>query len=161
MKKNREFPKRNYARGSNPAGTSTRSAQMRAIRSKGNRSTERRLRGALVAAGIRGWTLHAEHLPGRPDFYFDSARLAVFVDGCFWHCCPTCGHLPQMNKPYWVPKLAKNVERDNKSTRELRGRGIAVLRFFECVLRHDMHGCISQIKKQIGLRAAERRERND
>src|SRR5690242_4583024 len=89
-----------------------RSHVMSAIRSSGNRSTELRLRLALVRAGIPGWKLHVTGLPGRPDFFFPRRNLAVFVDGCFWHGCPKCGHLPRTNHLFWKTKISRTKMRD-------------------------------------------------
>ena len=60
-----------------------RSLTMAAIRGKHNKSTELRLRMSLVTAGMRGWRLHPKELPGKPDFYFEETKLAIFVDGCY------------------------------------------------------------------------------
>lgn len=114
-----------------------RSQAMSAVRGKNNKSTERRLRMELVRRGIRGWTLHASALPGKPDFWFPSVGLAVFVDGCFWHGCPLCGHIPRTNRDFWAAKIARNHERDSKVNTLLRGLGVRALRFWECELRGD------------------------
>ena len=81
-----------------------RSALMAKVRSKGNRSTEGKVEAALKSARIKGWKKHPKDVPGCPDFYFPKSRLAVFVDGCFWHACPKCGRLPSSNAEYWTPK---------------------------------------------------------
>jgi DNA mismatch endonuclease Vsr len=65
-----------------------RSRQMGAVRGKGNRTTEVRVRAILVGAGVRGWVMHPRDVLGRPDFYFPAERVALFIDGCFWHGCP-------------------------------------------------------------------------
>src|SRR5882724_9281179 len=75
--------------------SSTRSRIMSSIRGKSNKSTEAVLRSKIVRAGIRGWTMHPPHVPGKPDFYFHRENVAVFVDGCFWHGCGKCGHIPK------------------------------------------------------------------
>jgi DNA mismatch endonuclease, patch repair protein len=67
----------------------------------------------------------------RPDVAFTRARLAVFVDGCYWHRCPEHGRVPAVNATYWGPKLARNVERDRANTAALEGGGWTVLRFWE------------------------------
>jgi DNA mismatch endonuclease (patch repair protein) len=67
----------------------------------------------------------------RADIAFTRRRIAVFIDGCFWHGCPDHLHLPKANADYWVPKLARNVERDGEITALLRGLGWTVLRFWE------------------------------
>src|SRR5258708_39144098 len=108
-----------------------RSKVMSSIRSRGNRNTEVRLRLALVRAGAWGWKLHLARLPGKPDFYFLGTRLAVFVDGCFWHGCPRCGHIPKTNTRFWRAKIFRNKKRDSATNRMLRTKGIAFLRFWE------------------------------
>src|SRR5205823_6917634 len=94
--------------------SATRSRMMSAIRGKNTRSTERALRMALMRAGIKGWRLHAVNLPGKPDVYFPTQRLAVFIDGCFWHFCPKCGHIPKTRRIFWNAKIQRNQERDRK-----------------------------------------------
>src|SRR5262249_41513821 len=88
------------------------SGRMRAIKEKGNKSTEKRLRAILVRAGVRGWKMHPPGLPGKPDFLFPEARVVVFVDGCYWHGCAECGHIPNVNRPYWSAKIEGNQRRD-------------------------------------------------
>jgi DNA mismatch endonuclease (patch repair protein) len=111
-----------------------RSRVMAAVRSRGNRSTETALAVALRAAGITGWRRHYPIL-GKPDFAFPRHRLAIFLDGCFWHGCPKCGEIPASNRSYWERKIGRNVERDRRHTKELRRRGWAVLRIWEHRLR--------------------------
>jgi DNA mismatch endonuclease, patch repair protein len=69
----------------------------------------------------------------RPDVVFTRAKVAVFIDGCFWHCCPDHGQIPQANRGYWEPKLARNIERDRQNDELLEREGWKVLRFFEHV----------------------------
>jgi DNA mismatch endonuclease (patch repair protein) len=115
--------------------TKQRSRNMRAIRGASNATTELRLRAHLVRNGIAGWRVREKVVPGRPDFYFPRKRIAVFVDGCFWHGCPKCGHTPKANRGYWIEKLAHNKLRDAQVGRLLRSKGIRVLRLWECQLR--------------------------
>ena len=122
-----------------------RSANMRAIKSRGNRTTELKLRAMIVRLGIRGWQMHASIIEGCPDFFFTRERIAVFVDGCFWHGCPTCGHTPRANRQYWSKKLARNRARDIRITRALRSTGIRVLRLWECRLREAPGSCIERL----------------
>jgi len=113
-----------------------RSVTMSRIRGRGNRSTELALRLALVRAGLSGWRLHPSDVVGRPDFWFDAERLAVFVDGCFWHCCSRCRiPIPANNRMYWKAKLTNNKRRDRAVTRILRAEGIQVRRIWEHELR--------------------------
>lgn len=122
-----------------------RSKNMRAVRSQGNKTTELRLRAVLVQAAVSGWMLCPDHIPGRPDFLFPGARVVVFVDGCFWHGCPSCGHLPHTNKAYWAAKLTRNKRRDRLVTKLLRSLGYRVIRIWECRLRANPKGCLSRV----------------
>jgi DNA mismatch endonuclease (patch repair protein) len=67
----------------------------------------------------------------RGDIVWKGRRLVVFLDGCFWHACPVCGHLPQANREWWAAKLAGNVARDRRADAVLRTQGWRVLRFWE------------------------------
>lgn len=115
--------------------SSARSRTMSAIRSHGNRTTELALRMALVRAGFSGWRLHPAGLPGRPDLVFTKARIAVFVDGCFWHGCPRCyTRRPRTNPSYWATKILRNQQRDRRAAKNLRKLGMTVVRVRECEL---------------------------
>lgn len=111
-----------------------RSTIMASVRSCGNRGTELKLIQIFRANRITGWRRNAT-LPGKPDFIFRHQRLAVFVDGCFWHRCPIHGSEPVSNVEYWIPKLARNRSRDLAVTRKLKSRGWRVLRIWEHDLR--------------------------
>jgi DNA mismatch endonuclease (patch repair protein) len=104
---------------------------MSAIRGKHNKSTERQLRVMLMRAAIRGWKLHPAGLPGNPDLVFAEKKLAIFVDGCFWHGCSRCGHIPNTNSRFWSAKIERNRERDRAATRTLKNMGWKVLRIWE------------------------------
>ena len=122
-----------------------RSRNMRAIRSSGNRTTDRRLRAFLVQNAIKGWKLHPPNMLGNPDLLVPSRRAAVFVDGCFWHGCPRCGHIPKTNKAYWSAKIARNKKRDVQSARQLKALGYRVVRIWECQLRKRPDYCLNRI----------------
>ena len=107
-----------------------RSEVMAAIRSTGNRATELRLIAILRAHTITGWR-RRQRLPGKPDFVFRRQRLAVFVDGCFWHGCRWHCRLPKSRKGFWIPKIAGNKTRDRTVRRLLRQTGWRVLRLWE------------------------------
>ncbi len=106
-----------------------RSAVMARIRSKGNLETEMAMIRLFREHGLTGWRRH-QPVPGRPDFIFRKAKLAVFVDGCFWHRCPQHGTIPASNRPYWKRKLERNCERDQHVNRELHKRGWTILRIW-------------------------------
>lgn len=127
----------------------SRSRIMSGIRGRNNHSTEIPLRMGLIRRGIGGWKLHVKALPGCPDFFFIGGRIAVFVDGCFWHGCPRCGHLPRTNPAFWHTKITRNRERDERNTRRLRGRGYRVLRFWEHDIMNDLDACITRIAKAL------------
>jgi DNA mismatch endonuclease, patch repair protein len=74
-------------------------------------------------------------LPGQPDIVVPSLHLVIFADGCFYHGCPNHGHYPKSNRRYWVPKLARNRERDKAAHKELRKLGFEVWRIWECALK--------------------------
>lgn len=107
-----------------------RSEIMAAVRSHGNRATELRLVALLRNNGITGWRRN-QRLTGKPDFLFRKQRLALFVDGCFWHCCPLHATRPATNRAFWRKKLARNKARDLLVNRTLRKAGWRVLRIWE------------------------------
>jgi len=89
----------------------------------------------LRAHGITGWRRKARVF-GKPDFVFRSERVAVFVDGCFWHRHPGCrfAATPKSRPEFWLPKFERNVARDRLVTRTLRSAGWRVVRVWECAL---------------------------
>lgn len=108
-----------------------RSRTMRAVRAT-NTSLERRVRAMMAGRGFKGWECNSRELPGHPDFAFPSQRLAVFVDGCFWHGCPECARpLPVANRDYWDRKITRNGERDRTATARLVAEGWLVIRVWE------------------------------
>lgn len=129
--------------------TKQRSANMRAIKATSNATTEARLRALLIQKGIRGWKIRQSSLPGIPDFFFTVQRVAVFVDGCFWHGCPRCGHLPKSNRSYWRNKLARNKKRDTRIRTLLERSGIRVMRIWECDLRSRPLACLNKISHAL------------
>jgi DNA mismatch endonuclease (patch repair protein) len=113
-----------------PLSPEKRSRIMSAIRAHGNMSTELRFISILRTARITGWR-RRQALPGRPDFVFRASRVAVFIDGCFWHCCPRCFEAPKQNVSYWRPKLHGNQARDKAVNKRLSDANWCVLRFWE------------------------------
>lgn len=94
-----------------------------------NTGPELKLRSALHALGMR-FRLESQ-LPGRPDIVLPCARLAIFVDGCFWHACPQHGVTPKNNRDWWSAKLGRNVERDREKDASLRDLGWDVVHVWE------------------------------
>lgn len=129
---------KNALRSSKFSGVDEKRARiMAAIRGKGNRTTELALRMAMVRCGIAGWTMHRTDVPGKPDFYFEKLRLAVFVDGCFWHGCPSCCHVPKTRRNYWKAKFERNQARDHATGMLLKREGIRILRIWEHALKSN------------------------
>lgn len=104
------------------------------IRSKGNKSTELRVVDIFRQHGVTGWRRHWP-VAGRPDFVFPKAKVALFVDGCFWHGhdCRVFRH--SQNVDYWDAKIARNKRRDRRVSRALRAAGWSVVRVWECQLK--------------------------
>jgi DNA mismatch endonuclease, patch repair protein len=125
------------------------SRNMSAVRGRGNKTTETRLRLALVRRGISGWTLHPKLVYGNPDFFFPINFTTIFVDGCFWHGCPTCGHIPKTRSAFWSAKIERTKERDKAVTAHLESNGFVVLRFWEHQLIHDLDDCLLQVLSSL------------
>ncbi|MGA2434100.1 MAG: very short patch repair endonuclease [Bryobacteraceae bacterium] len=126
----------------------TRSKVMAKVRSQRNRSTEWRLRGSLIRAGICGWKLNPVDVCGKPDFVFRYERVVLFVDGCFWHGCPKCKGIPASNAVYWSRKLKGNRKRDRTASARLRKDGWRVLRIWEHQLK-ELGPVLTRIKNAL------------
>lgn len=124
-----------------------RSEVMSRIRSRGNRDTELALIKVFRKLGITGWRRKQEVF-GRPDFVFRAQRVAVFVDGCFWHSCPRHSNLPSTNAEFWASKLERNRKRDRLVNRALREKGWSVLRIWEHEIA-DEKRCASRIARVL------------
>ena len=138
-----------------PAPASTNAGVSRSMRGNRRRNTspELRLRSALHR---RGWRFRVD-LPvelgagrrPRPDLLFTRARVAVFVDGCFWHCCPVHGRPPMSNKSYWEPKLIRNAQRDREDTFRLERAGWVVVRLWEHV---NVEDAVASVEMALGAK---------
>lgn len=126
------MPRTSVKRVIDPLSSAARSALMAKVKSRKNKSTEMRVAAVLIRAGVRGWKRHTTEIAGRPDFYFPAQRIAVFVDGCFWHGCPKCRrNVPTNRREFWIEKIAKNRKRDRAVNRALRQGGLRVMRVWE------------------------------
>lgn len=125
------MPKTNTRKAETPL---TRSEIMKRVKQK-DTAAELALRSALHGLGLR-YRLHRRIEGVVVDIVFPTAKVAVFVDGCFWHGCPLHATLPKSNQFYWLPKLAENKERDQRQSDKLRTAGWTVIRFWEheCLL---------------------------
>lgn len=108
------------------------------------------LRKALWARRVRGYRKHP-NVPGRPDLAFIGKRVAVFVDGCFWHGCPIHATSPQANADFWEKKLKANVERDVTVTSMLKSDGWTVLRFWEHEIYDSLPAVVDRIADVVQL----------
>lgn len=124
-----------------------RSALMAKVKSRGNRSTELRLMQIFREFGITGWRRRFR-LFGNPDFVFRKERLAIFVDGCFWHGCPKHYSAPQSNRLFWLRKITKNKRRDKLVRRKLRSAGWIVVRIWQHELR-DHRSVASRVRTSL------------
>ena len=122
---------------------------MAAIHSKNTHSTERRLRAGLASARISGWRMNAKDLAGKPDFVFDEKKIAVFVDGCFWHGCK-CKRLSKTHRSFWKNKIETNIARDKRVSRELRQQGWKVIRIREHELKASVSKVVMKVKQAAG-----------
>jgi len=146
---------------------------MALVRGSGNKDTELRLLNLLRKHDIVGWR-RGVNLFGRPDFVFRCARVAVFVDGCFWHGCPTHRRIPKSKTEWWEKKIKSNRARDERVNRTLRRQGWQVLRIWEhelimrnevrlvhrisrCIVRHQ--ALTKPIHGEARIRRAPRRVR--
>jgi DNA mismatch endonuclease, patch repair protein len=126
-----------------------RSKIMAAIHSRGNTTTELPLGRLLWAAGVRGYRKHWP-VAGKPDFAWPRLKVAVFVDGCFWHGCTRCKYLPRSHRRFWKNKITNNILRDRRVSRRLRRSGWSVIRVRECSVKRP--ATIRRIERALALR---------
>lgn len=112
----------------------SRSEIMKKVRSNNNKSTELKLIQIFNQYGITGWRRHYP-VKGHPDFVFLSKRIAIFVDGCFWHGHDCRNTRPKDNEEYWSKKRERNMKHDKEVTMLFEKRGWMVLRIWECELK--------------------------
>jgi DNA mismatch endonuclease, patch repair protein len=127
------------------------------FRRQGRRDTvpELAVRRRLHARGVRYRVdvRPCRETRARGDIVWKGRRLAVFIDGCFWHRCPTCGHMPSVNGDWWAQKLAANVARDRRTDAVLTGLGWRVLRFWE---HEDPEAVVEVICSELARRTRPR-----
>lgn len=131
------------------ADTLTPEQRKRCMSSVRNSSTgiEITFRKALWKAGFRYRLKYG--LLGKPDLVFVGRRLAVFVDGCFWHGCPEHGQIPKTNESFWREKIGKNIARDVAVSESLMAAGWQVMRFWEHEIKGDLAECIRRIEQAL------------
>ena len=115
-----------------------RSQTMRSVRSS-DTGPERTVRTLLRRLGHTGYRLNRKDIAGKPDIAFIGKKLAIFVHGCFWHGhdCRSGNNIPRSNRDYWLPKLARNKERDQKNEKNLASQGWSILTIWECEIKNE------------------------
>jgi DNA mismatch endonuclease (patch repair protein) len=120
-----------------------RSYNMSRIKSN-NTKPELLLRKLLWKNGIRGYRLKAK-IFGKPDLYFPKYKLAIFVDGCFWHGCSHCKSIPETNNEFWIDKIKRNINRDYIVNKQLQHEKIYTIRFWEHEIKFDFKKCFDNL----------------
>ena len=115
---------------------------MSRIRSK-NTKPELLFRKYIWSQNIRGYRINSI-IKGKPDVFFPRKKIAVFIDGCFWHKCPECYAKPKSNNEYWDKKIEKNVMRDEQANRLLKDNSISVIRFWEHEINTSIADCFQR-----------------
>ncbi len=123
-----------------------RSYNMSMIRGR-NTKPEISLRKLLFSKGIRGYRLSGA--PGKPDIIFPKYKIAIFIDGCFWHKCPRHFIEPATRKEFWAKKIEGNVKRDIEINRILKEEGWTVLRFWEHEIEKDINKCYISVLNEL------------
>lgn len=123
---------------------------MSAVRQK-DTLPELQLRRALYAAGIRGWRCNYKRVPGKPDIAWPRRRVAVFVDGAFWHGHPS-RHRPGRSGVYWDKKIARNVERDREVDEQLGDLGWLVVRLWDFEVGKSLDGAVKRVEQALRSR---------
>ena len=127
-----------------------RSQIMRAVKSRNTKSTELTLVKLFKENGITGWR-RTYPVKGHPDFVFLDKRVAIFVDGCFWHGHDCRNTRPSANAEYWQKKRERNIKHDREVTAAFESRGWTVLRIWECELKKkSQKDTIERIKNVLG-----------
>ncbi|MHB8597480.1 MAG: very short patch repair endonuclease [Ktedonobacteraceae bacterium] len=126
-----------------------RSRIMRSVRSTQNKSTEEKFKAALIETSIIGWEVRPD-MQYKPDFIFPKQRIAIFIDGCFWHGCPTCANKkPASNSEYWTAKVSRNQKRDRTAYEKLSSEGWLVLRFWEHEIKNNLTTIMATVAKEL------------
>lgn len=109
------------------------------------------VREMLRDMGYPGYRLNWKKVPGRPDIAYPGKKIAIFINGCFWHRCPYCNlPLPKTHTNFWEDKFRKNVERDSRKTKDLEEMGWKVLTIWECEIKKNSDNVRSELEDVLG-----------
>lgn len=126
---------------------------MKANKSK-NTTPELMVRKALREEGYPGYRLNWKKALGKPDICYPGRKIAIFINGCFWHRCPKCNlPLPVHNSEYWIPKLERNVQRDRETAEALEQQGWTVIVLWECDLKKDFDKTMENVVETVSKRS--------
>ncbi|NTD96368.1 very short patch repair endonuclease [Agrobacterium tumefaciens] len=145
-KKALETDQPQYSKAMDAFTTVATSRAMAGIKAKDSRP-EKILRKALWRENIR-FRLHVSSLPGKPDLFLAKYKLAIFVDGDFWHGYQWEKRKEQLksNREFWISKIERNIFRDMNVNAKLQELGVSVMRFWEHDIRKSVNGCVNQVK---------------
>ena len=129
--------------------SSTVSKIMSSIKGK-NTKPEIALRKHLYESNIRGYRVNYAKLPGKPDIVFTKKKVAIFVNGCYWHGCEVCGwKIPKHNPDYWISKIKKTRLRDEVKKKKLEELGYTVIVVWEHEIKKNFNDIILKIQKTL------------
>lgn len=132
-----------------PASSPLVSRIMQTVKTK-DTTPELLIRKHLWATGIRGYRKSPKNIPGRPDICFVGRKVAIFINGCFWHRCPHCSlPLPKSNTDFWKRKFERNILRDQLKTTRLQESGWTVMTIWECEINRDTASCVERIRDVV------------
>jgi len=106
---------------------------------------ELNFRKYIYKKNLRGYRIKNKII-GKPDLYFPRKKIAVFIDGCFWHKCPKCYKKPKSNIKFWEKKIRENKKRDKAVNRAIKKSGMKLLRFWEHQVKKNPEACFVKIK---------------
>jgi len=115
-----------------------------------NTKPELHLRKELYRIGLSGYRLHWKNIPGKPDITYPKRKIAIFVNGCYWHRCPHCKPpIPKTNTRFWEEKFKNNRIRDKKKIAILKEKCWKVFVFWECKIKEDVESCAYEVHDYI------------
>lgn len=124
---------------------------MSSIKAK-NTKPEMILRKLLWKSGLRGYRLHWKGVEGRPDIAYPGKKIAIFINGCYWHRCPKCDlPIPKTNADFWKTKFSRNVARDAYKKKVLEDQEWKILTFWECDIKENPTTLVPQVKIAIKI----------
>ena len=137
--------------GRSPLPKDERTSKVMQSNKAKNTGPELRFRRALREAGLSGYRLHWSQATGRPDISYPGKKIAIFVNGCFWHGCERCRMpIPKSHNDFWRAKLERNKKRDIEKTKALISDGWTVLTIWECEMERDINSCIDRVRRVVG-----------